>query len=111
MANDDNLTSAWSPSKAARVDRLRRLESSPCSSARTSSSCGTRFTRARYLNASPPPTGIDMPTDYTIEINAAPGGTSAPPTDGWVQVGAVSEQHSATPSRARSLSRAPIGCA
>ncbi len=41
-----------------------------------------------YLNASPP-SGASMPTDYTIEINTAPGGTAAPPTDGWTQVAAV----------------------
>jgi lysophospholipase L1-like esterase len=41
-----------------------------------------------YLNATAP-SGSHMPTAYTIEINSAPGGTSAPPTDGWTQVAAV----------------------
>jgi hypothetical protein len=31
-----------------------------------------------------------MPTDYVIEVNTAPGGTSAPPASGWTQVAAVS---------------------
>ena len=43
-----------------------------------------------YLNDSPP-SGGSMPTAYTIEINAAPGGSSAPPTDGWMQVAAVTQ--------------------
>jgi hypothetical protein len=42
-----------------------------------------------YLNTTIP-TGSDMPTAYTIEGNSAPGGTSAPPSDGWVQLAAVS---------------------
>jgi hypothetical protein len=41
-----------------------------------------------YLHTSPP-AGAQMPTDYTIEINGAPGGTSAAPTSGWVQVAAI----------------------
>jgi hypothetical protein len=41
-----------------------------------------------YINTSPP-SGAQMPTDYTIEINAAPGGTAAPPDSGWVTVATI----------------------
>jgi lysophospholipase L1-like esterase len=87
-ASDDDPTTAWSPatlpawiaydvSGAAAADRQRVVVAWNAEHA------------GSYLNATPP-TGADMPTDYTIEVNPAPGGTSAPPDGGWVQAATVS---------------------
>ncbi len=38
-----------------------------------------------YINLVPTPS-LQLPVDYTIEINSAAGGTDAPPTSGWRQV-------------------------
>ncbi len=35
-----------------------------------------------YINVNPAPS-LQLPVDYTIEINSAPGGTGAAPTTGW----------------------------
>jgi hypothetical protein len=43
-----------------------------------------------YLNTEPIASGNSMPTDYTIEINAAPGGSASAPTTGWMQVASIS---------------------
>jgi hypothetical protein len=86
-ANDNDPTTAWQPDQlpawiaydlsSVSVDQRQQILV-----VWNAQHAGT------YLNTTPP-SGGQMPTDYTIEINAAPGGTSAPPTTGWVQVASI----------------------
>jgi hypothetical protein len=87
-ANDNDPMTSWVPDKLPAWIAYD-LSGAPASERQSILLVWNALHAAGYLNASPP-AGGDMPTDYTIEINAAPGGTSAPPTDGWMQVAAVS---------------------
>jgi hypothetical protein len=88
-ANDDNPLTAWSPSSLPAWIAFD-LSGAPSSERQKNLVVWNALHAGSYLNSSPP-TGADMPTDYTIEINSAPGGASAPPTSGWVQVATVSD--------------------
>jgi hypothetical protein len=88
-ANDDNPLTAWSPMQLPAWIAYD-LSPVPSDLRQNILVAWNALHAGNYINTSPP-SGADMPTDYTIEINAAPGGTAAPPTDGWVQVAAVSK--------------------
>lgn len=86
-ANDDDMQTSWMPTGlpawiAYDLSQVPAAERQNVLVVWNARDAGT------YLNASPPAMAY-MPTDYTIETNAAPGGTPAPPTTGWVQAVAV----------------------
>ena len=87
MANDNDPLTSWSPSSLPAWIAYD-LSGVPASERQDALVVWNALHAGSYLNASAP-SGASMPTDYTIEINAAPGGTPAPPTDGWTQVAAV----------------------
>jgi hypothetical protein len=87
MANDNDPLTAWSPSSLPAWIAYD-LSAVPASERQGALVVWNALHAGSYLNASPP-SGGSMPTAYTLEINMAPGGTAAPPTDGWTQVVAV----------------------
>jgi hypothetical protein len=86
-ANDDDPLTSWSPDK---LPAWIAYDLSPVPVALRQSVLvvWNALHAGNYINATSP-AGAQMPTDYTIETNSAPGGTAAPPTSGWVQVAAV----------------------
>jgi hypothetical protein len=86
-ADDDNPLSAWSPSSLPAWIAYD-LSSVPSSERHTALVSWNALHAGSYLNTTAP-SGAGMPTDYTIETNTAPGGTSTAPADGWVQVASV----------------------
>jgi hypothetical protein len=87
-ANDDNPLTAWSPSSLPAWIAYD-VSGAPLAERQKNLVVWNALHAGSYLNSSPP-TGADMPTDYTIEVNSALGGTAAPPTNGWVSVASVS---------------------
>ena len=87
-ANDDNMASSWASDKLPAWIAYD-LSKAPAAQRQSVLVVWNAPHSGSYINASPPPTNNDLPTAYTIEINAAPGGTSSPPTTGWMQVAAV----------------------
>jgi hypothetical protein len=87
-ANDDNNTTSWVPDTLPAWIAYD-LSGAPMSERQNILVVWNAEHSWAYLNASTP-AGAMMPTDYTIEVNAAPGGTSAPPADGWTVVARVS---------------------
>ena len=87
MANDNDPLTSWSPSSLPGWIAYD-LSGVPADERQSALVVWNALHAGSYLNASPP-SGASMPTDYTIEINAAPGGTAAPPTGGWTQVATV----------------------
>jgi hypothetical protein len=87
-ANDDSPLTAWSP---AMLPAWIAYDVSGASAEHRQNGLvvWNALHAGDYINASSP-AGAQMPTDYTIEINSAPGGTSAPPATGWMQAVAVS---------------------
>ncbi len=85
-ANDDNPSSAWEPSglpawiayDLSGIPQAQRQENLIAWYAPRTQD---------YINAPQP--WQKIPIDYTLEINAAPGGGSSPPATGWTQVAAV----------------------
>lgn len=86
-ANDSSPTTSWSPgslpgwlaydvSGAAEAQRGQILVSF------------NALHTLDYIN-SPPQPSMQLPTDYTVEVNAAAGGGD-PPTDGWKTVATIS---------------------
>lgn len=88
-ANDDNPLTSWSPS-ALPAWIAYDLSSVPASERQSNLVVWNALHSGSYVYSSTP-SGADMPTDYVLEINAAPGGTPAPPTDGWTQVAAITD--------------------
>jgi lysophospholipase L1-like esterase len=86
-ANDDDPSTSWVPDKLPAWIAYD-LSAVPVGLRQSLLVVWNAPHAAGYINASPP-AGGDMPTDYTIETNAAPGGGAAPPTSGWVQVTSV----------------------
>jgi hypothetical protein len=87
MANDNDPLTSWSPS-ALPAWIAYDLSAAPPSERRSALVVWNALHAGSYINTSAP-SGASMPTAYTIEVNAAPGGTAAPPTDGWTEVAAV----------------------
>jgi hypothetical protein len=87
-ANDGDPLTAWSPS-ALPAWIAYDVSGAPADERQSAVVVWNALHAGAYVYASPP-TGVDMPTDYVIEVNAGPGGTSAPPTTGWTQVATVS---------------------
>jgi hypothetical protein len=85
-ANDEDPLTAWSPSSLPAWIAYD-LSTVPASQRQSALVVWNALHSGSYINASTP-SGADMPTDYVIEVNAAPTG-SAPPTSGWSQVAAV----------------------
>jgi hypothetical protein len=88
-ADDNSMTTSWAPPTLPAWIAYD-LSGAPVAQRQSTLVVWNAEHAADYINATPP-SGAQMPTDYTIEINAAPGGTSAPPSDGWVQVAAISD--------------------
>jgi lysophospholipase L1-like esterase len=87
-ANDDSTTTSWSPAQLPAWIAYD-LSGVPVAERQSALVAWNAEHAGGYINTTPP-SGGDMPTDYTIEINSAPGGSSAAPASGWVQVAAVS---------------------
>jgi hypothetical protein len=87
-ANDADPLTSWSPSSLPAWIAYD-VSGAPASQRQSALVVWNALHSGGYINASTP-SGADMPTDYTIEVNMAPGGASAPPSDGWSQVAAVS---------------------
>lgn len=87
MANDNNPMTSWSPS-ALPGWIAYDLSSVPVTERQDTLVVWNALHAGSYLNTTPP-SGASMPTDYTIETNVAPGGTAAPPVDGWTEVATV----------------------
>ena len=87
-ANDNDSTTAWVPDMLPAWIAYD-LSAAPAAQRQNVLVVWNAEHAGSYINTSPP-TGAMMPTDYAIEVNAAPGGTSAPPTTGWVQAASVS---------------------
>jgi hypothetical protein len=85
-ANDDQFSTAWTPDKLPGWIAYD-LSSVPVAERQGVLVVWNALHAGDYLNATPP-TGAQMPTAYTIETNAAPGGATAP-TSGWVEVANV----------------------
>ena len=88
-ANDNNPLTAWSPGTLPGWIAYD-LSGVPASERQSALVVWNALHAGGYVNTSSP-SGADMPTDYTIEVNAGPGGTSAPPADGWTQVAAITD--------------------
>jgi len=86
-ANDGDPLTSWTPS-ALPAWIAYDLSGVPSSERQGALVVWNALHAGGYVNASSP-TGADMPTDYVVEINTAPGGTPAAPTTGWTQVAAV----------------------
>jgi hypothetical protein len=87
-ADDDDPLTAWSPSSLPAWIAYD-LSAAPASERQSALVLWNALHSGSYVNATPP-MGADMPTDYTIEVNTAPGGAAMPPADGWTQVATVS---------------------
>jgi hypothetical protein len=87
-ADDDNPLTAWTPSSMPAWIALD-VSGAPSSQRDTALFVWNAMHAASYLNTSPP-SGADMPTDYVVEVNTAPGGAAAPPGNGWTTVATVS---------------------
>jgi hypothetical protein len=87
-ANDDDPTTSWGPDKLPAWIAYD-LSGAPVAERQSILVVWNALHAVDYITASPH-AGDEKPTDYTVEINAAPGGTSAPPTNGWIQVVGVS---------------------
>ena len=89
MASDNDPLTSWSPGSLPAWIAYD-LSGVPAAERQGALVVWNALHAGSYLNASPP-SGASMPTAYTIEINAAAGGTAAPPTDGWTQRVAVTD--------------------
>jgi hypothetical protein len=87
-ANDGDPLTSWSPSSLPAWIAYD-VSGAPASQRQTALVVWNALHSGAYVNMSTP-SGADMPTDYTIEVNMAPGGATAPPTDGWSQVASIS---------------------
>jgi len=85
-ANDNDPTTSWVPDQLPAWIAYD-VSSAPAAQRQSILVVWNAEHAGSYLNATTP-TGAMMPTDYTIEVNAAPGGT--PPTTGWTQVASIS---------------------
>jgi hypothetical protein len=86
-ASDNDPLTAWSPT-ALPAWIAYDLSGAPASDRQNVLVVWNALHAGGYIS-DPPQMGAAMPTAYTIEINAAPGGTASPPADGWSQVAAV----------------------
>jgi hypothetical protein len=89
-ANDDSMSTSWAPPKlpawiAYDLSKVTSDERQSVLVVWNAPHAGS------YIGMPPIASNNELPTDYTIEINAAAGGTSAAPTTGWTQVAAVSK--------------------
>jgi hypothetical protein len=87
-ADDDNPLTSWSPATLPAWIALD-ISGAPASERQAALFVWNALHAGSYLNTSSP-SGADMPTDYTLEMNVAPGGSPSPPADGWTQVAAIS---------------------
>jgi lysophospholipase L1-like esterase len=85
-ANDDNPASAWDPA-ALPAWIAYDLSSAPASERMRILVAWYDYKIEGYANQ-PPPAGAYLPADYTVEINAAPGGSS-PPSSGWTAAATI----------------------
>jgi hypothetical protein len=98
----DDPTSSWQPNDVPAWIALD-LSGVPATERHNILFAWTAPIAGTYLNSSPPPSGGLMPTSYTLDINNAPGGTSAPPTSGWTSPVTVTSNLLAAPQSLFSL--------
>jgi len=85
-ANDDDPMTSWIPDKVPAWIAYD-LSAVPIAERQGALVVWNAPATGNYLNPTVP-AGSRLPIDYSLEINAAPGGT-APPGDGWVSVATV----------------------